>query len=321
MTEAEMIAENRQNDAIKRVGLVSLLGGTGLALLKHLNSGSLLADRPANIGAASGSMVEVPVPGQEAIPGTSDFFEARRERKLKGKAKNLGTYNPGKGVAMKEAAYGLGEFKYEDLSNPTYLPKVLAAASLPMLGGYTLLNHLLAKKVKSEKAQEVEDAKNEFGQALVEAHSNRLNAPVNAVKSASLTEDLEKLAELHSGVEKKAEDPWWELLKRIPAGIQRVGGAVGDTVKNIPNIAKGYAGAVGALGLGMGGAGLYTGFQDAKKNDTEKLESQRYLNEFLNRRAIEGSPIYSVPVPVSVNQKKHTLRPTVDIDSALEYEA
>lgn len=311
---------HRQDNAIKRLGLISLIGGSGLALLKHLNSGSLLAERPANMGAASGSMVEVPVPGQEAIPGTSEFFETRRERRLKGKAKSLGTYKPGKAVAMKEASSD-DYFQYKDLSNPTYLPTVLAAASLPMLGSYSLLNHLLSKKVKSEKAQEVEDAKSEFGQALVESHANRLNAPVNAVKAASLSEDLEKLAELHSGIEKKAEDPWWELLKRVPTAIGRIGEVTGNALKSIPDIAKGYTGAVGALGLGLGGAGLYTGFQDAKKNDTEKAESMRYLNEFLNRRTIEGSPIYSVPVPVAVNQKKRTLRPTVDVDDALEYEA
>jgi hypothetical protein len=173
--------DQRQQEDLKRVGLYSLLGGSGLALLKHLNSGSLLADRQSSLGAPSGSMVEVPVPGQNAIPGTSEFFEDRRKRKLKGKAKNLGTYKPGKDVAIeKESA-----FKGTDLYNPYYLSAALTAAAVPAVGGYSLINHLLNKKVKAEKEQELSDAKAEFGKALVEAHSNRLNAPISAVKSAS----------------------------------------------------------------------------------------------------------------------------------------
>jgi hypothetical protein len=307
---------NQQAD-LKRVGLYSLLGGSGLALLKHLNSGSLLADRESSLGAPSGSMVEVPVPGQKAIPGTSEFFEDRRKRKLKGKAKNLGTYKPSKDVSMEKDS----AFKGTDLYNPYYLSAALTAAAVPAVGGYSIVNHLLSKKIKSEKEQELADAKAEFGKALVEAHSNRLNKPITAVKSASLAEDLEKLAEFHSEGEKQGDDNIIGLGRDIIGGISALGRGVRDNTPNPMDVLKGYGGLVGALGLGLGTAGLYTGFQEAKKNDAEKLESQRYLNEFLNRRAVEGQPIYSIPVPVEVNKNKKTLRPSGNIGKTLEYEA
>lgn len=308
--------DSKQQNDLKTVGLYSLLGGSGLALLKHLNSGSLLADRQSSLGAPSGSMVEVPVPGQNAIPGTSEFFEDRRKRKLKGKAKNLGTYSPSKNVSMEKES----KFEMGDLKNPYYLSAALTAAAVPAVGGYSLINHLLNKKVKSEKEQELSDAKAEFGKALVEAHSNRLNSPITAVKSASLAEDLEKLAEFHSEGEKQA-DKILGLASDIVGGISALGRGVRNNTPNPMDVLKGYGGMVGALGLGLGTAGLYTGFQDAKKNDTEKLESQRYLNEFLNRRAIEGQPIYSIPVPVTVNKKKKTLKPSGNVDDTLENEA
>lgn len=309
-----------QLEAIKRIGLVSLLGGSGMALYKHLNNGSLLADRPASMGAPSGSMVEVPVPGQQAIPGTSEFFKDRRKRKLKGKSKNLGTYRPGEDVAMEKDSGDKDMFRQSDLYNPYYLPAALTAATVPLVGGYSLLNHLLTKKVKDEKAQELASAKSEFGKALVEAHSNRLNSPVNAVKAASLAEDLDALADIRTGAEKKAGDPVFGLFKNVPDAAR----ALGEKLKSAPgptDLLKGYAGVLGALGLSLGTAGLYTGFQGAKRNDTDNLESQRYLNEFLNRRVVEGSPIYSVPVPVAVNQKKNTLRPTGDVGRTLTQEA
>jgi hypothetical protein len=306
----------KQQEDLKRVGLYSLLGGSGLALLKHLNSGSLLADRQSSLGAPSGSMVEVPVPGQNAIPGTSEFFEDRRKRKLKGKAKNLGTYKPSKGVSMEKES----KFEIGDLKKPYYLSAALTAATVPAVGGYSFINHMLTKKVKSEKEQELADAKAEFGKALVEAHSNRLNKPITAVKSASLSEDLEKLAEFHSEGEKQA-DKILDFGRTAVEGISALGRGVRDNTPNPMDVLKGYGGLVGALGLGLGTAGLYTGFQDAKKNDTEKLDSQRYLNEFLTRRAIEGQPIYSIPVPVEVNKSKKTLRPSGNIGKTLEYEA
>jgi hypothetical protein len=309
--------DSRQMEDLKRTGLYSLLGGSGLALLKHLNSGSLLTDRESNLGAPSGSMVEVPVPGQSAIPGTSEFFESRRKRKLKGKAKNLGTYKPGKNISMEKES----KFQPGDLANPYYLSAALTAAAVPAVGGYSLINHLLTKKVKAEKDQELTDAKAEFGKALVEAHSNRLSSPIKAVKSASLAEDLEKLAEFHSEGEKQAKDNLWDFGGNVAAGIGALGRKIKDNTPNPKDALKGYAGVLGALGLGLGTAGIYTGFQDAKKNDSEKLESQRYLNEFLNRRAIEGQPIYSIPVPVEVNKNKKTLRPSGNVDDTLEYEA
>lgn len=342
--------DDNQWSSLKRLGLMSLVAGGSLAGVKHLiNSGSSSYSQPFTLGTPGASTVEVPVPGQEALPGASDLAEKRQIRKAKGKGKKFKPFNPGKNVAIDEAEKQ-SEFKSSDLTNPYYAPAALVAAGVPMIGGYSLLNHVFKEKKKKDVADELEDAKREFGEALVEAHSNRLAEPINisgkagllghkkaASENSSLFSDLDKLAEvtLRKPLSKAAADGDGKS-NLLPAlsnlGSSFLNGAVAPSLKGLSDFggylydkalpyAKGYAGLAGALALGAGALGTSTGYSYAKNNDQEELEHQMYLNEFLTRRQAEGMPIYSVPVPVKVNKKKNTLTPKSDVTEQLSEEA
>lgn len=320
---------------IKKIGLASLLGGSTVALSRYLRPGSLFRDKVVSIGSPT---IEVPVPGQEALPSTSDFFEKQRKKRFKGKAKKLQTFKPGQDLAEsedkgteKESSYSgvKTAFKLKSLTNPYYLPAIVASAAAPAIGSNMLLNYVLKNKIKQDHLAELEEAKKEFGEALIESHSNRLNRPVLAgraeaekaasFKTSSLASDLEKLAEVYADggdFKKTSGDLGADLISGIISlgkGVAGAGtgllGGLSYGLNNADKALKGYAGALGALTLGLGTIGSVKGYRDAKKNDPERLDSERYLNEFLSRRSAEGMPIYSVPVPVKVNKAKNSIKP------------
>lgn len=330
-----------QLNSLKTLGVAGILGGSTLATLPFLRPGRLLSSKPQVVGSP---VVEVPVPGQEQLPNTSDFFKKIRKLKSKGKGKKLQAFKPSEDVAIEEKSAALS---LKDLTNPYFLPAAGLAVGVPTMGSYYLLNKLYRNKIKKDHLQELEDAKREFGEALVEAHSNRLSQPVTiskpslskaALSQGSLFEDLEKLASLC--LEKKADEkeykpsPVGGLFKTVGTladtgskavgkGVEVLGKGVqhlGTFVDNLPSIAKGTLGAAGLLALITGAAGTYGGYRDAAKADEEKLQSERYLNEFLSRRHAEGMPIQSVPVPVKVN-KNMNIKPVGDMTKQLNSEA
>lgn len=314
---------------MKRLGLASLLGGSTVALSKYLRPGALFKDKVMSIGSP---VIEVPVPGQEALPSTSDFFEKTRKKRFKGKAKKLQTFKPSQDLAEasdkgteKESSHSdvKTAFSLKSLTNPYYLPAIVASAAGPAIGSNMLLNYVLKNKIKEDHLTELEEAKKEFGEALIESHSNRLNRPVLAERAtaekaasaevSSLAADLEKLAE---ACFEKSADLGADLMSGavslgkgvVGAGSNLLGG-LSYGLNNADKAFKGYAGLLGALTLGLGTIGTVKGYREAKKNDPERLASERYLNEFLSRRNAEGMPIYSVPVPVRVNAAKNSIKP------------
>ena len=349
--------DDNQWDNLKRVGLFSLLAGSGIAGTKHIlnsfNSG--LDNKAFSTGTPGNNTIEVPVPGQEALPGASYNVEKRQARKARGKGRKYKPFSPGSGVSIKDTENEKqSEWKTEDLANMAYAPALVAATGAGLGTGYGVINHLFREKRKRDAAQELEDAKREFGEALVEAHSNRLPEPVKATgkpgffgqkkaeaTSTTLAQDLEKLASicLKASQEKKAEVPpgpiqnfFSSVADKAMQGASAVGSYMLPTLEDLKALggqafeavkpyATGYAGLAGALALGAGAIGTNTGYTHAKNNDPEELEHQRYLNEFLTRRQSEGMPIYSVPVPVKVNKKKNTLTPKSDVTEQLSEEA
>jgi hypothetical protein len=158
---------------MKRLGLASLLGGSTVALSKYLRPGALFRDKVMSIGSP---VIEVPVPGQEALPSTSDFFEKTRKKRFKGKAKKLQTFKPSQDLAEapdkdteKKSSYGdvKTAFSLKSLTNPYYLPAIVASAAGPAIGSNMLLNYVLKNKIKEDYLTELEEAKKEFGEALI----------------------------------------------------------------------------------------------------------------------------------------------------------
>lgn len=315
---------------LKRLAVAGLLSGSAAASLKYLRPGALFGSKPQVIGSP---FVEVPVPGQEPLPNTSEFFEKIRKQKNVGKGKRLQTFKPGARVAIEDSGEKQA-FSYESLYNMAYLPAAALSLIAPAIGSYHLLNKLHKNRVKQDHIEELDDAKKEFGQALVESHSNRLNKPVvvdnspQLGKAASsheptLAEDLEKLASLYldkkpkiTGLKKQAKTRYTEAadtllntislpLQGIGSGLRYLGAAVSDPEKSL----KAYGNILGGLAVGGGLIGATTGYRDAIKNDEEKLQSEKYLNEFLARRHNEGMPVQSIPVPVKQVGKRLVARP------------
>lgn len=316
---------------LKRLAVAGLLSGSAAASLKYLRPGALFGSKPQVIGSP---FVEVPVPGQEPLPNTSEFFEKIRKQKNVGKGKRLQTFKPGARVAVKDDSEEKQAFSYDSLTNMAYLPAAAFSLIAPAVGSYHLLNKLHKDRLKQDHSEELDEAKKEFGKALVEAHSNRLKKPVvidndqdlgKTASSAvpSLAEDLEKLASLFldkkpdgDRLMKKAKSRYTELaeslgntialpVKGIGAGLRFLGNAVQDPEASL----KAYGGLLGGLAVGGGLIGATTGFRHAAKNDEEKLQSERYLNEFLARRQNEGMPVQSIPVPVKQVGKKLVAAP------------
>ena len=339
---------------LKRLAIAGILSGSTLAAIPYIRPGKLLSSKSQTIGSP---VVEVPVPGQEQLPNTSEFFQKIRKSKSKGKGKRLQSFKPGEGVAIKGTTDSSEKkgFDLSSLANPYYLPAAGLAVSVPMVGSHYLLSKLYRNKVKKDRARELEDAKREFGEALVEAHSNRLTQPVEisrpllgktASAESSLSEDLEKLASLC--LYKKANGPEEYKPSPLHRGLSSVGeitknlgniatkgvdllstgvdlgsrglGKLDKILENGPNIFYGGLGLAGLLALTGGALGTWKGYSSASKADEEKLQSERYLNEFLSRRSAEGMPIHSVPVPVRVN-KNNTLKPVGNITERLNSEA
>ena len=292
----------------KRLAALGLLGGSSLAGFKYIRPGALFGSKPQVIGSP---VVEVPVPGQEALPSTTDFFEKIRKQKAKGKGKKVQAFKPSAKVSIQDEEKKA--FSNKSLSNPAYLAAAVSAIGLPAIGSYYLIDKLNRAKLKADHAKELEDAKKEFGEALVESHSNRLNKPVVINKEAShrdssLSEDLEKLASLCLR-EKRAEVP--DVIggvgRLVSLPIQGAGTALsylGDLISDPAKPLRSYGNLLGGLLVGGGLAGAVTGYRNAVKNDPEKLQSERYLNEFLTRRQNEGMPVHSIPVPVRQVGKK-----------------
>lgn len=310
---------NEEISDLKRLAIAGLLSGSLTASLKYLRPGALFGSKPQVIGSP---FVEVPVPGQEPLPNTSEFFEKIRKKKNVAKGKRLQTFKPGSKVSIKDDSEEKKAFSYNSFTNnAAYLPAAALALIAPAVGSYHLLNKIHKERLKKDHAEELEDAKREFGEALVEAHANRLKKPVvidNSLgKVASnqiptMADDLEKLASLcldekstSSGLKKQADSRFADAanaifnaisipVKGIGTGLDWFGKAMSDPSKPL----RAYANLLGGLAVGGGLIGATTGYRDAVKNDEEKLQSERYLNEFLARRQNEGMPVQSMPVPV-----------------------
>lgn len=312
---------SEQISDLKRLAIAGILGGSTLAGLKYIRPGALFNSKPQVIGSP---VVEVPVPGQEPLPNSNEFFEKIRKQKSKGKGKKVQPFKPSARVAMQEEKQA---FSSSNLVNPAYLPAATASFMLPGILSYHLLNKLHRDKLKTDHAKELEDAKKEFGEALVESHSNRLNKPIVIDKEAahsgsSLSSDLEKLASLCLNEKRAVNETYTNLANAIGnmislpiSGAGKLIDLTGSIMKHDPaKVLAGYGGLLGGLGVGGGIIGAAAGYNQAKKNDEEKLQSEKYLNEFLTRRQNEGMPVQSIPVPVKQVGKRLVAKP-MDEDS------
>lgn len=335
---------------LKNWAIASLLAGSGAAILRHFPSTASPRDRYADVGQTGDeSIVEVPAPGQVSLPNTR-YVPGSRKRSIKDR------FNSGRKM-LSDAATSIGKipipftdldlksglqlkiakkmsvkaaFEWrKDLSNPAYIPAAVVATALPGFLGYHAIKAIMENKEKADEQNKINEAKQEFDDALAGAAMSKEVAPGSpAMKRAntltgSLSDDLEKLACMClEGVTKEAT-LWDSVMHAGGKTLSSVGSGLAEGFKAIPlpnlgidlsditqgvkDTLGGYSGLIGGLALGMGGLGLYTGYNRAKYDDPDKLRSEQYINEMLQRKELEDKPIYSIPIPISEKGKKKRL--------------
>ena len=189
-----------QLNDLKRIALASLGLGAGIPLAREMFG----REAPMTLPSASGIGVSVPVPEDDmsALPN----YTSRSSKKQTKSVKDLKNYNPYSKLKEKRA------FDWGDLANPYYMPGLVAAIGAPAVASHYLTSKIIDYKNKAESNDEMEQSKEDFAKALLEANSNRLNREVVAHNpSAQAASDLYGTAKHLSG---KAIDNSKKLLDK-----------------------------------------------------------------------------------------------------------
>jgi hypothetical protein len=181
-------------------------------------------------------------------------------------------------------------------------------------------NNVIKERDTMENKAELSRAKNVFGNAMIAAQADNIKKVPAGSGDPELNDDLDVLADMHSFVKNTR-----------PAGaeaspIEKKSGILGDLFgidygRAAKNVFNGYLGALGGLGLMTAGVGSVTGYRQAKKSDSDALESEKYLNEYMRRRSSEGTPVHAIPVPITFKKKKKNnefeLAPIKDLEQKI----
>jgi len=210
-TLSSYFSDPQLND-LKRVALASLGLGAGIPLAREMFG----REAPMTLPSASGIGVSVPVPEDDmsALPN----YTSRSSKKQTKSVKDLKNYNPYSKLKEKRA------FDWGDLANPAYMPGLVAAIGAPAVASHYLTSKIIDYKNKAESNDEMNQSKEDFAKALLEANSNRLNREVVAHNpSAQAASDLYGTAKHLSGKaidnSKKLLDKSKKLFARRP-GIE-----------------------------------------------------------------------------------------------------
>jgi hypothetical protein len=198
-TLSSYFSDPQLND-LKRVALASLGLGAGIPLAREMFG----REAPMTLPSASGIGVSVPVPEDDmsALPN----YTSRSSKKQTKSVKDLKNYNPYSKLKEKRA------FDWGDLANPAYMPGLVAAIGAPAVASHYLTSKIIDYKNKAESNDEMDQSKEDFAKALLEANSNRLNREVVAHNpSAQAASDLYGTAKHLSG---KALDNSKKLLDK-----------------------------------------------------------------------------------------------------------
>ena len=208
----------QQND-LKTLAISALAAGAGIPLLRHVFGSGKTQALPSS---GSGLNLSLPVPEEEmlgALPSSK-----MDSSNVTGRAKDLRNFVPSKKLKEKKATVEKTALEWGDLTNPYYLPAVVAAASVPMIAGNRLVKSLINKKNEIENEDEEQKAKDQFAKTLFEAHSNRLGRPIKAASFnadvATFSSDLEKLACIYESqkfnMDKAAQDNYAVAIPSSP---------------------------------------------------------------------------------------------------------
>lgn len=284
-----------QTRDIKMLGLASLLGGSGLAALR------MFKPTPTMDIGGTGTFINIPVPYQaEVRRGGVPKSLAYKKNRLN----NVYNFDPLADREIDREEVEKRSYKNENWANPAYAPALVAAGMVPAWASYHLINNVIKERDTMENKAELSRAKNVFGNAMIAAQADNIKKVPAGSGDPELNGDLDVLADMHSFVKNTRPNGATNLPPSIEkkALIDKLLGL--DWGRTAENVFKGYVGALAATGLMTAGVGSVTGYRQAKKSDSEALESEQYLNEYMRRRSSEGTPVHAVPVPISFKKKK-----------------
>lgn len=305
------------SDGLGDVGRALLLAGAaGIGVRGLQGAGTMFGrSRPSLMADQSPALLEVPHP---VYTSPEDAGERKRKKqqlirgaggttmkaaaggavpKLNAVGSALGMYkdpfNPGDGGWLA----GHGASPNSDLGKtqmPWYIPAVGAGAIGGVAGGYKLMDWVMNKKRKADLKGELDDAKKEYQEALVDMYDpNKIRLLKRGSAAEALARDLDELATLTV----KQADPnetWTDTIAK------RLTGAVPTTnLERGANSAAGtglgtYLALAGGLSLGSG----YLAHQYFSKTDPNKVLADVVKKRERERWATRPPEIFAVPAPV-----------------------
>lgn len=181
---------------------------------------------------------------------------------------------------------------------PWYIPGVALGGLGAAVAGYKGMDWLLNKKRKMDLNAELDDAKAEYQQALIDMYDpNRVKLLKAGSAADALNRDLDALAGLVVGREKKADETWTEWAGRqagrfLPTGI-------GDRVSSFASSAGGaglgaYAALAGLIGVGTGAMS----YAHHMQNDPSAALAAAVKQRERERWAKRPPEVFAVPVGV-----------------------
>ena len=303
---APMFTHDQARD-IKMLGLASLLGGSGIAALK------MFKPTPTMDIGGTGTFINIPVPYQEEVRRTGVPQSLAHKRN---KLNSVYNFDPLGDREIDREQIEKQSYQNKNWANPFYAPAMVAAGMAPAWASYHLINNVIQERDKQNNKEELDRAKNVFANAMISAQAENIKkVPAG---DPELNKDLDVLADMHSFVK--------NTRPAAASPIEKKSGILGDLFgidygRAAKNVFNGYLGALGGLGLMTAGVGSITGYRQAKKSDSEALESEKYLNEYMRRRSSEGTPVHAIPVPITFKKKKKNngfeIAPIKDIEQKI----
>lgn len=296
------------NDVAKAV---LLAGGLGVGLRGLQGLGSMFGrPRPSMIGASSPSLLEIPHPVYE---NRADAMMGRKKKimgaggtvmKAAGEGYEEGLNPIGGALGMYKDPYNPGEggFLSGHGASPTsslgktqmpwYIPAIAGGGLAAGLGGYKVMDWLMNKKRKSDLKAELDDARTEFHGALMDEYDPNKVKLLKAAGAGTLAGDLDRLADLVVGQEKRAEEP--TLLDRVQSAVSPgIPDVDSNTVGSLGGAALGgYGALLGLTGLGSG----YLAHQYFSKTDPNKALATAIKAREAQRWATRPPEVFAVPV-------------------------
>jgi len=184
---------------------------------------------------------------------------------------------------------------------PWYIPAVGAGAVGGLAGGYKLMDWVLNKKRKSDLKGELDDAKREYQEALVDMYDpQKIKLLKRGSAAEALARDLHELATLmtkQGNGPLNPSDTWTEAAEKrldglLPStNLKQTGSSAAGTGLGL------YAALAGGLALGSG----YLAHQYFSKTDPNKVLADVVKKRERERWATRPPEIFAVPTPVVRN--------------------